>query len=63
MSQILTTTQLAELLQVDVVTIRKMAAAGEIPAFRVGSEYRFTEEDVQKFIEENRVARQEGIKA
>jgi len=40
--EVLTTEQLAALLQVDEDTVRKLAAAGEIPGRKVGAHWRFS---------------------
>ena len=39
---VLTGEQLAELLQVDVQTVRALAARGEIPGRKIGREWRFS---------------------
>jgi excisionase family DNA binding protein len=40
--EVLTTEQLAELLQLDEDTVRKLAASGEIPGRKVGAHWRFS---------------------
>ena len=55
MGGIYTTDDVAEWLKVDVVTVRRMIARGEISAVRVGSEYRFTQQDLADFIKQQRV--------
>ena len=40
--EVLTTEQLAELLQLDEDTVRKLAASGEIPCRKVGAHWRFS---------------------
>ena len=40
--EVLTGEQLAELLQVDVKTVRELAARGEIPGRKIGREWRFS---------------------
>jgi excisionase family DNA binding protein len=44
--EVLTTEQLAALLQVDEDTLRKLAAAGEIPGRKVGAHWRFSRQAV-----------------
>jgi len=35
-------------------TLRKKAKAGKINGFRVGNQWRFTDQDIQEFIDRNR---------
>jgi excisionase family DNA binding protein len=44
--EVLTTEQLAALLQLDVDTVRKLAARGEIPGRKVGGTWRFSRQAV-----------------
>jgi excisionase family DNA binding protein len=44
--EVLTTEQLAELLQLEVDTVRKLAARGEIPGRKVGGHWRFSRQAV-----------------
>jgi excisionase family DNA binding protein len=41
-SEVLTGEQLAELLQVDVKTVRSLAARGQLPGRKIGREWRFS---------------------
>jgi excisionase family DNA binding protein len=56
----LTTEDIAEFFRVDVVTVRRMIAKGELTAYRVGGEYRFKRADIDEYLERQRLpARQE----
>ena len=44
-----TTAEVARSLGVSEVSVRKYAASGELPAFRVGSRWRFNPKDVREF--------------
>ena len=48
---IMTVEELAKYLKMKVVTIYKHAQLGKIPAFKVGSKWRFKKETVDKWIE------------
>ena len=51
--QFYTTDQVAELLHVNVKTVRELIKAKKLKAVKIGNEYRITEEHIRKFIEEN----------
>jgi excisionase family DNA binding protein len=46
--EILTTRQVAKLLKIHRVTVRKLAERGEIPGWRVGKGWRFSESELVK---------------
>jgi excisionase family DNA binding protein len=48
--RIMTTTEVAEYLKVHQTTIYKMVAQGQIPFFRVGSDYRFHRDIIDKWM-------------
>jgi excisionase family DNA binding protein len=52
----MTSDEIAALLRVDVVTIRRLVSRGELPAYRVGSEYRFAETDLEDYLRRQRVS-------
>ncbi len=56
MEPLMTSDEIASLLRVDVVTIRRLVSRGELPAYRVGSEYRFTETDLADYLQRQRVS-------
>lgn len=55
MDPLLTTDDVAEFFRMDVVTIRRMIGKGELPAFKVGGEYRFKSTDIDEYLERQRV--------
>ena len=55
MERLLTTEEVAELLRIDPVTVRRLIGRGELTAYRIAGEYRFTEADLEKFVESQRV--------
>ncbi|GHO46378.1 Clp protease N-terminal domain-containing protein [Ktedonospora formicarum] len=61
MKPLLTSDELAEILKVDVVTIRRLVNRQEITAYRIGNEFRFTESDLEGYLQRQRLpAREEG---
>ncbi|HEY7417708.1 MAG TPA: Clp protease N-terminal domain-containing protein [Ktedonobacteraceae bacterium] len=55
MERLLTTEEVAELLRIDVVTVRRLITRGELAAYRIAGEYRFTQAGVESFVESQRV--------
>jgi excisionase family DNA binding protein len=55
MERLLTTEEVAELLRIDPVTVRRLVTRGELVAYRIAGEYRFTEAGVENFVESQRV--------
>ena len=49
--QVLTVKEVAEYLKVNDRTVYRMATAGKIPAFKVGSSWRFKQTEIEKWIE------------
>ncbi len=62
MEPLLTTEEVAEFLRVDIVTVRRLVNRGELPAYRIGNEYRFTRVDLDEFIKRQRVSTGENAK-
>ncbi|NOZ26737.1 MAG: helix-turn-helix domain-containing protein [Chloroflexi bacterium] len=56
MSDLLTTRQLQEMLQVDRTTIYRMVGSGQLPAVRVGNQWRFPREAVERWLQGHTVA-------
>ncbi len=56
MKPALTVKQVADLLAVNERTVYRMAQAGKIPAFKVSGTWRFMEEDIRRWIEEQKQA-------
>ena len=50
MSELLTTRQLQDLLKVDRTTIYRMAQSGRLPAIRVGNQWRFPRQAVERWL-------------
>jgi excisionase family DNA binding protein len=48
-SEILTAAQVAEYLKVHRATIYKLLKAGKLPAFKIGSDYRFKREQIDEW--------------
>jgi excisionase family DNA binding protein len=48
---LLTTEDVANYLKVDVVTVRRLVSRGELAAYRVGGEFRFTVTDLQAYLQ------------
>jgi excisionase family DNA binding protein len=59
MEPLMTSDEVAALLRVDVVTIRRLVSRGELPAYRVGSEYRFAQTDLEDYLHRQRVSGEE----
>jgi excisionase family DNA binding protein len=55
MEHLLTTEEVADFLRIDPVTVRRLVTRGELVAYRIAGEYRFTEADVQQFVQSQRV--------
>lgn len=51
---LLTTSEVANLLSVSPSMIRSLVRSGEIQAVKIGSEYRIDEEELRKFIARNK---------
>jgi excisionase family DNA binding protein len=47
---LLTTEDVANYLKVDVVTVRRLVSRGDLSAYRIGGEYRFTRSDIVDFL-------------
>ncbi len=55
MEPLLTTEEVADYLRVDIVTVRRLVNRGDLNSYRIGSEYRFTREDIDEFVKRQRV--------
>jgi excisionase family DNA binding protein len=55
----------ADVLRISVPTLRRMIYDKEVPYCKIGSQYRFTEDHIQKIIELNTITgrKVEGVKA
>ena len=55
MERLLTTEEVGDLLRIDPVTVRRLVMRGELTAYRIAGEYRFTPSNVEKFVESQQV--------
>ncbi len=55
MERMMTTEEVAELLRIDAVTVRRLATRGELTAYRIAGEYRFTPAGVESFVESQQI--------
>jgi excisionase family DNA binding protein len=55
MERLLTTEEVADLLRIDPVTVRRLIMRGELTAYRIAGEFRFTPTGVEEFLESQRV--------
>lgn len=55
MEPLMTSDEVAAYLRVDVVTIRRLVSRGELPAYRVGGEYRFRRQELEEYLRGQRV--------
>lgn len=55
MEPLMTTEEVAEILRIDAVTVRRLVARGELPAYRIAGEFRFSTTGLESFIESQRV--------
>lgn len=60
MDKWLTLEQIAEYLQMSTSSIYKMAQAGKIPAYKVGRQWRFKREEIDRWVEKNEFGRVKG---
>ncbi len=56
MEQFMTSEEIAALLHVDPVTIRRLVTKGELSAYRIGADYRFAPSDLQNYLQRQRIA-------
>jgi len=50
--EILTAKEVAEYLNIHLLTVHKYARGGKIPAFKIGSDWRFQRKAIEKWIKE-----------
>ncbi|WP_423226586.1 PocR ligand-binding domain-containing protein [Candidatus Amarolinea aalborgensis] len=60
MSDMLTTRQVQEMLQVDRTTIYRFVESGQLPAVRVGKQWRFAQADIDRLLHKSPVAEASG---
>jgi excisionase family DNA binding protein len=56
MEHFMTSEEIAELLHVDPVTIRRLVTKGELSAYRIGADYRFAPSDLQDYLQRQRIS-------
>lgn len=49
-----TVEEIAEILQLDIVTVRRYLSQGDMKGAKIGKSWRVTEEDLKEFIKERR---------
>jgi len=60
MEHLMTSEEVAELLHVDPVTIRRLVNKGELAAYRIGADYRFAPSDVEAYLQRQRISAHAG---
>jgi len=55
MIKVMTASELAAYLRINRLTVYKMARTGKLPAFRIGSDYRFNVEAIDRWILDRKV--------
>lgn len=58
--EILTAKEVAEYLNIHPLTVHKYAREGKIPAFKIGTDWRFHKKYIQRWIKEKSVYNPEG---
>lgn len=58
MEHFMTSEEIAELLHVDPVTIRRLVNKGELSVYRIGADYRFAPSDLQDYLQRQRISAQ-----
>src|SRR5258708_34088649 len=56
----MTSEEVAEVLHVDPVTIRRLVNKGDLSAYRIGADYRFAPSDLDDYLERQRVSARTG---
>ena len=59
MPEVMTVPELAERLNVSTITIYRLLKAGQLPAFRVGSDWRFSADAIAQWMKE----REQGMRS
>src|SRR4051812_40087985 len=52
LESLMTSEDVAQYLNVDIVTVRRLVSRGELAAYRVGAEYRFALSDLQAYLKQ-----------
>jgi excisionase family DNA binding protein len=56
MEQFMTSEEIAQILHVEPVTVRRLVTKGELSAYRVGSDYRFAPSDLADYLQRQRIS-------
>src|SRR5438876_671367 len=56
MEHFMTSEEIAELLHIDPVTVRRLVNKGELSAYRIGADYRFAPSDLQHYLQRQRIS-------
>jgi excisionase family DNA binding protein len=59
-TSLLTVAEVASAMRVSTMTVYRLIKSGELPAVRVGKNYRIREHDLERFLEERSVHVREG---
>lgn len=57
MEKLLTLQQVAQRLQISETTLYKLARRGKIPAIKVGNQWRFKIEDIDRWLESQKISK------
>ncbi len=60
MEHLMTSEEVAEILHVDPVTIRRLVNKNELAAYRIGSDYRIAPSDLQEYLQRQRIPARTG---
>lgn len=55
MDEYMSVKEIASLLKVNIVTVRRWVRNDKLPAYKLGKDYRITKKDLDKFLSERRV--------
>jgi excisionase family DNA binding protein len=55
MEHLMTSEEIAELLHVEPITIRRLVNKGDLSAYRVGADYRFAPSDIEEYLQRQRI--------
>lgn len=55
MDEFLTTKEIASILKVNIITVRRWIVAGKLPATFLGKEFRISKKDFEQFLEVRKV--------
>jgi len=56
MEEFLTTKEIASILKINIITVRRWIASGKLPATFLGKEFRISKKDFEQFLEARKVS-------